>query len=253
LTDEDQNQPQKRTSEGSSPVRLSGNFTVDFKQPEAAETKREKKNRTFLERLEREIKRPRFWIEIAALIVGGLYTYQAREANKINRKLIHGTLTPLVTCSALPQREVPTELYVILTCANVGQNIAEDVQGTIRITTKAFPEEKTLASSEFPFGGGGTFIKVGDPKQWSFPLDKFAEAKEMPLIHTWKEIIVIDGEVRHSDGVGGTARRPFCQVYTNYELLKPDMREGIYEDNCEDTLLRLRTALKHKNEADQSK
>ena len=75
----------------------------------------------------------------------------------------------------------------------------------------------------------------------------------MPLIIKWQEIIVVDGTVSYSDGIGGTVSRPFCQVYANYTILFPDYNEGFHDGSCQEILPRLRTALKHKQEDEQPK
>ena len=95
-------------------------------------------------------------------------------------------------------------------------------------------------------------MQRGDPKIWTFPLEDFNEPSEMTLIHDWKEIVLIKGDVQYSDGIGGEMVRPFCWVYTNYGLLLPNSSEGAL-GGCDDTLPRLRTALKHKQEAKRQK
>src|SRR5713226_9572341 len=143
------------------------------------------------------------------------YAEEAKQANKLQRTLLHGTVAPLVVCNVDAQRVVPRELTVEVVCPNKGQTVADDVHGTVSITTETFPEPTVLHQSTYRFGNTGVAIQRDESKTWTYPLEGFSEAQEMPLIIKWKEIIVVDGAVNYSDGIGGTVHRPFCQVYAN--------------------------------------
>ena len=212
LTEKNKKGAAETTESGSQRTRLSGHFELDLPETENATHKSTQKKKGFRERLKRDIRRPRFWLEILALLVVGAYTYQAREGNKLTRKLVHGTVAPLVICNIYAQRVVPRELTVEVVCPNKGQTVADDVRGTVTIITETFPDQKVLHRSSYQFGGTGIAIQRDDSKKWTYPLEGFSEAQEMPLIIKWQEIIVVDGVVNYSDGIGGTVHRPFCQV-----------------------------------------
>ncbi len=198
------------------------------------------------------------WALAGAWIYAAIAVFQwcaTRQANALTRKLVQGTVAPLVICSVDAQRVVPRELTVEVVCPNSGLTIADDVNGTVTITSEKFPEGTVLAHHSYQFGGKGVVIQPHEPepKKWTYPLEGFSEAEEMPRIINWQEIIIADGSVNYSDRIGGTVTRPFCQVYANYTILFPDYHEGFHDGSCQEILPRLRTALKHKQEDEQQK
>ena len=253
MTDEEKKDATESAKSGTERTRLSEHFERDLLKSEHQAGETSKKKKTFWSRLLNDLRKPRFYVEIAALVIVGIYTYQAREANKLTRQLVHGTVAPLVVCNIYAQRVVPRELTVEVACPNKGQTTADNVGGSVRISTETFPEQKVLHRSSYEFGGAGFAIQRDDSKTWTYPLEGFSEVQEMPLIIKWQEIIVVDGTVSYSDGIGGTVSRPFCQVYANYTILFPDYNERFHDGSCQEILPRLRTALKHKQEDEQPK
>jgi hypothetical protein len=73
LTDKDQEQASKYTGGGTERRQLTGHFVLDLPQPECNKTQGQKAAKSFLDRLKADFQKPRFYLELGALI--GLFCY----------------------------------------------------------------------------------------------------------------------------------------------------------------------------------
>lgn len=98
LTEEDKSKPSESAESGSERTRLSGHFEVDLPESEDKAGDRGKKKKRFGNPLANDLQKPRFYLEIVALVVVSFYTafagYQSckmREANRLSHQLLETT------------------------------------------------------------------------------------------------------------------------------------------------------------------
>lgn len=198
MTSKDQDQPKSSVKEAPTKTILSGHFSVDLKEPENRQTKSEKKKQTFRERSYREIKKLRFWLEVAALIIGGCYTHyahqqvsEAHEANRLTKiaqgqteETISNTNRPWlgVSGSLLTDLAVGHKPIVTITIKNYGQSPTE-FRGKLVTATGAANE----------IDEGVRAVQSAEPKTYSeavvFPNQDYL------LIEPLKDPIVSDMEM----------------------------------------------------------
>jgi hypothetical protein len=86
LTDEDKKKAAETAESGAKRTRLSGHFELDFPKPEHHAAEASQKKNTFLARLGNDFQKPRFYLEIAALIGLFCYVHSASIQANANKK-----------------------------------------------------------------------------------------------------------------------------------------------------------------------
>ncbi len=198
MTAEDKSKAPESTEGGSPRSRLSGHFELDLPEAEHATKQSEKRPKTFGSRLTNDLKKPRFWLEIGALVIVGVYTYQARRANQFTQEIVRSTISASVFCavssgfSHMGSSDAPMTGAFYVQCNNQGKVSAQRVSGKFTLTAKSFPDERILYSEFWPFGGNDTDILGNDAATWPFSTPKYSPETEPQLITAGKEIIIGD-------------------------------------------------------------
>jgi hypothetical protein len=86
LTEDDRKDSTKPVDSGPSRARLSGHIELDFLESESRAVETTKKKRTFRSRFVNDLGKPRFYLEILAILVVCGYTYQAYQGNWLARR-----------------------------------------------------------------------------------------------------------------------------------------------------------------------
>jgi hypothetical protein len=173
----------------------------------------------------RRLYRAKFVLEVLGVIVVGAYTFQAYRANQLTRQIVRSTISASVFCAVSSSfghrgnKDVPMTGGFFVTCNNQGKVAAEKISGVFTLTAKSFPDEKTLYTESWQFGGKDAAIFGNDSVAWPFHTPRYSPETEPERITAGEEIIIGEVVLSFADETGETVTRRFCSVEMNWANL----------------------------------
>jgi hypothetical protein len=198
--------------------------------------------RVFWKRLCKLIRQPKTWLEIAAIVVVGIYTHYAKQQVDAMNKTLEEIKkqTPKITESADAAKRAAdlgffqakgtqaaqvrfsvgftcdNEAAILVNGSNTGHVTAENVTATLRITRKAWPS-KRIVSGPATITLGPQPLPPNSPDSGGFN-ERFNERVVIPgkdictAIGNGGQFIMIDWSASYGNGFGDIIRKPeACQ------------------------------------------
>jgi hypothetical protein len=119
LTDKDQGNPAKSAHGGSERGQLTGHFVLDLPQSDRDTNQRQKPEKRFFDQLKTDFRKPRFYLEIAALI--GLFCYAHSASIQATANQTAATAAATQAAVADEAMRVSNRPYVEVSGGNIAQ------------------------------------------------------------------------------------------------------------------------------------
>lgn len=166
----------------------------------------EKQNRTFFDRLKRDLQRPRFYLEIAALFVVVIYTFEAWRANNLTQHIIQ--VNEAAAFTFVPVLQLRVRNTIAISFINKGKATAPEVHGEIAfarfdVKTGKMTQTEVVRFDEYTIAEGQDIERLIPLKP---PVSKFPDS-------LFQDFLRLKAVITYDDGFGGKHSKSFCRGY----------------------------------------
>ena len=199
MTEKEKKESAETTDSGAERTRLSGHFELDLPKTENATKQRQEQKKTFLTRLKNDVQKPRFWLEVAAIIVVGTYTFEAWRANQLTQTALR--LSEGADLVLDPIAFDQTTGVIALPFQNTGKRTAITTHEHFEEVRVQRPSETIFQHDRVDLYGSREIAPGKDfgPASYTIPNWKPSEWAD---IQKGTLTIVIGGIVTYDDGLG---------------------------------------------------
>jgi hypothetical protein len=196
-------------------ARLSGHCKLDKPETDPATHKnKHKQATTFYQRFKRALHKPRFVLEILALLVVVFYTYEAWLANSYTRRSNEAVFdfNPVIQWD---------RAIIVYDLVNKGKASARDVEGRVELTVRDIITNRVIQTEQQPFENIGSAIRPESGFDRMFSLNTQARDEPTMLKEFAQQVVIMKVDMHYKAGFEGITEwllrrreyQSFCKEY----------------------------------------